>query len=195
MTENGGWVSVKREEIALDPGPRSGVYTDLVKMKRNPLRPLRSGQLARLGQVEPRYSTALRAKGPAVVSATVCQRVSRCPPEAVARVSLIRSALSIGFTLDELARILKIRDAGGVPCHKVRDLAASKLRALDTHIRQLRELRDQLRTVLTSWEQALGQGQPHRRAGRLESLVAAQRMNSKPLPPYLYAALSKETSR
>ena len=33
------------------------------------------------------------------------------PPEALQRVQLIRRALSVGFTLDELAKVLKVRDA------------------------------------------------------------------------------------
>jgi hypothetical protein len=57
------------------------------------------------------------------------------------------------------------------------------------------ELRDRLRTVLAGWEQVLGQGQPRCRAGLLESLAAAQPPESKPLPPYLYAAVYKERSR
>jgi len=41
----------------------------------------------------------------------------RCySPDCIVRLRLIRAALSIGFTLDELAKILKIRDAGGAPC-------------------------------------------------------------------------------
>ena len=40
---------------------------------------------------------------------------------------LVRRALSVGFTLDELAKVLKVRDAGGAPCEEVRKLAAQKL--------------------------------------------------------------------
>jgi hypothetical protein len=90
---------------------------------------------------------------------------------------------------------LKIRDAGGIPCHKVRDLAALKLEALDQHIGKLLELRDELRAVLAGWEQILGQGRPHGRAGLLEWLAAAQLTKSKPLPPCLHATLSNESSR
>jgi DNA-binding transcriptional MerR regulator len=196
LTRNGGSVSTQREEIPLDPGPRSGVYTDFVKMKkRTTLPPMRSGQLARLADVSPDTLRLYERKG-----LLPCPQRSvngyRCyPPEAVARVSLIRSALAIGFTLNELSTVLKIRDAGGVPCHKVRNLAASKLRALDGHIRRLLELRDHLILVLARWEQVLGQGQPRSRARLLESLAAAQCAKSKPLPLYLYATLSEKTIR
>jgi MerR family Zn(II)-responsive transcriptional regulator of zntA len=164
-------------------------------MKRTLLRPLRSGELARLVEVSPDTLRLYERKGllPRPQRST---NGYRCyPAEAVARVSLIRSALSIGFTLDELSSILRIRDAGGIPCHTVRDLGLSKLQALDQHIKQLLELRDQLRAVLAGWDQIWGQGQPQRRAGLLELLAAAQLTKSKPLPPYLYVALSKESSR
>src|SRR4026209_2844321 len=49
------------------------------------------------------------------------------PPEALQRVQLIRRALSVGFTLDELAKVLKVRDADGAPCEEVRGIATQKL--------------------------------------------------------------------
>ena len=42
------------------------------------------------------------------------------PPEAVARVRMIRRALALGFTLRELARVLRVREKGGAPCREVR---------------------------------------------------------------------------
>src|SRR5215813_4323913 len=49
------------------------------------------------------------------------------PSDALHRVQLVRRALSVGFTLDELAKVLKGRDAGGAPCEEVRRIAAQKL--------------------------------------------------------------------
>src|ERR1051325_9858809 len=51
----------------------------------------------------------------------------RYPPEALQRVQLVQRALSVGFTLEELARVLKVRDAGGAPCEEVRKIASQKL--------------------------------------------------------------------
>lgn len=116
------------------------------------------------------------------------------PAASIARVRLIRAALSIGFTLEELARILKIRDAGGVPCNQVRDLAAAKLQGLEQQIQQLIALRDQLREVLRTWDEMLT-GTPHnKQEGLLESLAAA-RGETKSLPAHLYAAIAKENAR
>src|SRR5881397_3624794 len=75
-------------------------------------------------------------------------RYRRYPPEALQRVQLVRRALSVGFTLDELAAILKVRDQGGAPCEEVRTLAGQKLLNLESQLRDLTKLRDELRTTL-----------------------------------------------
>lgn len=61
---------------------------------------------------------------------------------------VIRRALSVGFSLPELATILKIRDQGGVPCHRVRAIAESKLTQVKEKIRQLLAMRKQLEQFL-----------------------------------------------
>ncbi len=89
----------------------------------------------------------------------------RYPPSAVDRVRLVRRALAIGFSLDELRRILEVRDGGGAPCRNVRDLAAGKLGQIEQRIAELKALRDQLRGLLQDWDKRLSQtpdGQPAR---------------------------------
>lgn len=126
-----------------------------------------------------------------LLSALRTENGYRCySAESVARVRLIRAALSIGFTIEELARILKVRDAGGAPCHAVRELAQSKLRALDSQIEQLAALRGDLQRVLKDWDAKLKTARGGQRAGLLEGLVSGS-MKTRGLPPYFYAALSK----
>lgn len=79
--------------------------------------------------------------------------------QAVERVRLIRSALAVGFSLDELARVLRVRDAGGAPCRQVRTLAANRLAELERLIDELCATRDELRELLQSWDQRLEQAQ------------------------------------
>jgi DNA-binding transcriptional MerR regulator len=74
------------------------------------------------------------------------------PPEAVAHVRLVRRALTIGFTLDELAGVLSERERGGAPCRKVRTLVAERLAELETHLGDLTELRNELRVLLRDWD-------------------------------------------
>jgi DNA-binding transcriptional MerR regulator len=94
------------------------------------------------------------------------------PPEALKRVRVIRRALEIGFTLDELARILRVRDSGGAPCREVRSLAETKLDQVTQKIEDLCDLRDHMRRVLADWDQRLAAVPVGARAGLLESLIS-----------------------
>jgi DNA-binding transcriptional MerR regulator len=79
------------------------------------------------------------------------------PPNSLDRVRLIRRALAVGFSLPELVRALKVRDAGGGPCRRVQ-------------ISGLAAMRDHLRTVLEDWDQRLLRTPYGRPARLLESL-------------------------
>ena len=92
------------------------------------------------------------------------------PPEALQRVQLVRRALSVGFTLDELAKVLKVRDAGGAPCEEVRRLAAQKLMNVQDQLRELTGLRDDLSKTLQDWDARIAGQAGGNRANLLESL-------------------------
>ena len=92
------------------------------------------------------------------------------PPEALQRVQMVRRALSVGFTLDELAKVLKVRDAGGAPCEEVRRLATQKLVNVQDQLRELTTLRDDLQRILGDWDQRLARLAVGKRANLLESL-------------------------
>ena|SRR5690242_16121197 len=94
------------------------------------------------------------------------------PSESLPRVQLIRRALSVGFTLDELAKVLKVRDAGGAPCEEVRRIAAQKLMDVQDQLRELTALRDDLQKTLTDWDVRLTRRASGNRANLLESLSA-----------------------
>jgi len=92
------------------------------------------------------------------------------PPEALQRVQLVRRALSVGFTLDELAQVLKVRDAGGAPCEEVRKLAAQNLVNVQDQLRELTALRDELQKTLSDWDTRLARRPGGKRVNLLESL-------------------------
>jgi len=81
----------------------------------------------------------------------------RYPADAMARVQLVRRALTIGFTLDELAAVLSERDRGRAPCRSVRALVVERVAQLETRLRDLAELRDELRALLREWDSRLAQ--------------------------------------
>ena len=110
------------------------------------------------------------------------------PPETLARVQLVRRSLAIGFTLDELAEILRMRDNGGAPCRKVRDLAASKLQAIEERLRELKAVRGELRATLTEWDARLAKTPAHGRSGLLESLNPPDTRRPKRVPYFTTTA-------
>jgi|SRR5579872_952855 len=84
------------------------------------------------------------------------------PESAVERVNVVQRALRIGFTLSELAEVLKARDAGGAPCQRVFDLAQQKLVGTRADIAALKQTERYLEKVLADWKdrvQGAGKGQ------------------------------------
>ena len=99
------------------------------------------------------------------------------PPEALARVRLIRNAQSVGFSVNELSGIFRERSEGGVPCHRVRKLAAAKLVALQAQIRDLQSCRRELRKTLALWDRLLTTTPRGKQARLLETFAATHPKN------------------
>jgi len=108
------------------------------------------------------------------------------PPHSADRIRLVQNALSVGFTLDELARLLKIREKGGAPCHEVRELAVAKLRDLDEQLRGLSALRSELRRMIGQWDMKLAATRKGDRAHLLDMLAS---------PGTIHGTRRKKTSR
>ncbi|HEU0104576.1 MAG TPA: MerR family transcriptional regulator [Vicinamibacteria bacterium] len=102
-------------------------------------------------------------------------------------VRLIRNALTVGFTLEELARVLAARARGEVPCRTVRALAGEKLRTMDDRLAELQGARDRLQAVLADWDARLLRTPAGQRAGLLEALAGLVEEGAPPpfLPPEL----------
>jgi DNA-binding transcriptional MerR regulator len=94
------------------------------------------------------------------------------------RVHMIRKALAIGFTLDELREVLNVFDRGGVPCHQVRSLAASKLSQIEVHLKEVVSLRDELRDALKDWDRRLAKTGSGQRANLLKTLTTRNGLHS-----------------
>jgi len=116
----------------------------------------------------------------------------RYPAEALARIRVIRSALAVGFSVDELAQIRGTRDRGLAPCQHVRQLAKSKLEALGIQIRELQHLRSVLRKTIDDWDRRLAKTPFGERAALLEGLGAARPSALRQLSPLLAPALRRK---
>jgi DNA-binding transcriptional MerR regulator len=91
-------------------------------------------------------------------------------PAAVQRVRVVRRAMAVGFTLEELTRVFRARDKGGVPCREVRAMAARKLDDIDRRLRELRAVKRDLRSALKDWDVRLARTRPCEQARLLDSL-------------------------
>ncbi len=128
--------------------------------------------LARIVGVSPDTLRHYEKKGVLPAPPRTANGYRRYPESAVRRVQIIQRALTIGFTLDELARVMAERDAGQAPCRKVHALVTSRLAALEERLAKLMELRDELRALLVEWDAQLRQGPPGRQARLLDGLLA-----------------------
>ena len=135
-----------------------------------PASPLRSAELARLAEVSPDTLRHYEAKGLLQRPRRSTNGYREYPMEALARVRLVRRAVSLGFSLEELARIIKVRDEGGAPCREVRAIAAAKLAMLEERVSELQRACDRLRSVLDRWDDLLDKTPKGKRAALLDAL-------------------------
>jgi len=68
------------------------------------------------------------------------------------RLSFIKKAQVLGFTLDEIRELIDHKRAGESPCGHVRAKVKSRLAELDERIRQMTLYRDELAAELKQWE-------------------------------------------
>lgn len=136
---------------------------------------IRAGELARAAGVSTDTLRHYERKGVLPRPRRDTNGYRQYPPEALDRVLLVRRALAVGFTLDELARVLSVRDRGAAPCREVRALAAAKLAEIEERLAELTELRGELRATLNEWDERLARTSDGSRAGLLESLDAGGR--------------------
>ncbi len=93
------------------------------------------------------------------------------PEMAVNRVLVVQRALSVGFTLAELAEIFKTRDAGGAPCVRVYALAEEKLAGIQEDLAALKQAEKKIKTLLAKWKTQLSKAGPGQQAHLLQSLT------------------------
>ncbi|MBI4660611.1 MAG: heavy metal-responsive transcriptional regulator [Verrucomicrobia bacterium] len=91
------------------------------------------------------------------------------PPEALRRVRFIKKAQALGFALERIQEILYLHDHGSAPCHRIADLAQSRLQELDAQLAVLRTFRRSLAAGLPKWEKETAQ--PRQCAGEFCDLI------------------------
>lgn len=76
------------------------------------------------------------------------------------RVELIRQARRLGFSLDEIKRILSLRQQGSCPCGEVIRILEKRLRESDEQIQNLQRFRRELASTLNDWRKYGDEGVP-----------------------------------
>jgi DNA-binding transcriptional MerR regulator len=131
---------------------------------------LRSGELAKLAGVSTDTLRHYERKGMLAHPGRSRNGYREYPAEALDRVLLVRRALCVGFTLDELARILRERDGGRAPCREVREMAAAKLAEVEERLKEMLMVRDELRATIKDWDSRLAHTASGKQARLLEAL-------------------------
>lgn len=109
-----------------DVASRSGVGIEALRFYE------RSGLLGRPGRTQSGYR---------VYDEAVLQRLD-----------FIKRAQVLGFSLDEIKRIIADKQAGRSPCLEVREIVRRRLEELDERMKEMRRYRRELGAALTRWE-------------------------------------------
>jgi DNA-binding transcriptional MerR regulator len=73
--------------------------------------------------------------------------------EVLERLAFIKQAQALGFSLEEIRRIVDDARKGESPCDEVREIVRRRLSELDERLRELHRYRDELRHTLAEWDE------------------------------------------
>src|SRR5213594_1086003 len=130
---------------------------------------LSTGDLARACGVSPDSIRFYERRG-AISARRLASGYRRFPAETVRRVHVIRRAIAIGFSMEEIVRFFSERRAGRPPCKQVRAAAETKLADIDRRIADLIALREQIAAILEDWDIRLANRSDSEPVHLLESL-------------------------
>lgn len=70
------------------------------------------------------------------------------------RLAFIRRAQVLGFSLEEIRRVIAEKRAGQSPCAEVREVVRRRLAELDERMSEMRRYRKELAAALAEWDEA-----------------------------------------
>jgi DNA-binding transcriptional MerR regulator len=68
------------------------------------------------------------------------------------RLQFIRQAQRLGFSLQDIVRILRLRERGHCPCREVIDTLEHHLRETEDQLQRLQAFRDEIARTLKEWK-------------------------------------------
>ncbi len=72
--------------------------------------------------------------------------------EVLERLSFIKRAQALGFSLEEIRRVLDDARKGESPCDEVREIVRRRMAELDERLRELQRYRRELQRTLEEWD-------------------------------------------
>ena len=75
------------------------------------------------------------------------------PVEAIQQIEFIKKAQQLGFSLQDIATILQIRQTGQAPCHVVKHLLSEKIAQVQNQLETLKHLETELLYYQQQWQQ------------------------------------------
>ena len=69
------------------------------------------------------------------------------------RLAFIKQAQALGFSLDEIRRIIDDARKGESPCDEVREIVRRRMEELDERLRELQRYRKELKATLEEWDE------------------------------------------
>lgn len=73
--------------------------------------------------------------------------------EVLERLAFIKRAQALGFSLDEIRRIVEDARKGESPCDEVREIVRRRMAELDERLRELHRYRRELKSTLEEWDE------------------------------------------
>lgn len=97
--------------------------------------------------------------------------------EELLTLEFIKRAQTLGFTLEQIKRIIAESRSGKRPCQEVREIVRERLNELDERLKQMRRFRNALARTLQQWEEKKEAG------GHFCGLIEESELEaSKPVP-------------
>jgi DNA-binding transcriptional MerR regulator len=75
------------------------------------------------------------------------------PADVLDRLAFIKRAQVLGFSLDEIKKVIADARAGREPCEEVREIVRRRLAELDERMREMRLYRKELAATLEEWDE------------------------------------------
>ena len=72
--------------------------------------------------------------------------------EVIERLAFIKRAQALGFSLEEVRRIIDDARKGESPCEEVREIVRRRMAELDERLREMHRYRRELRQTLEEWD-------------------------------------------